>query len=138
MFNLSIKARSLVISSSFVGCVLVLGGAGIWGLNALERVISDTARAGTALGNQTESDMMHDGMRADVLYARQIALEGMDPERVSEVLADIKDHGENFESKVDDNLKLGLPTEVHAKIQALLPHIKAYHEATRDTARAAD
>jgi methyl-accepting chemotaxis protein len=137
MKNLSIKTRSLIITLAFVGCVVVLSGASIWGMGALEGVITRTSVAGTALTNQTASDMMHDAMRSDVLYARQIALEGADPEKVNGVLADVKDHGSTFETLVQDNLKLPLPAEVKAKIEALLPTVKSYHQATVATAKAA-
>jgi methyl-accepting chemotaxis protein len=137
MKNLSIKTRSLIITLAFVGCVAVLSGTSIWGMGALDGVISRTSVAGTALTNQTASDMMHDAMRSDVLYARQLSLEGADPVKFQEVLADVKDHGGTFETLVQDNLKLPLPAEVKAKIEALLPTVQSYRQATAATAKAA-
>ena len=137
MMKLSIKARSLLITSAFAGCVLVLAGAGLWGLSSLQDVISRTAVAGSALANQTASDMMHDAMRADVLFAHQIYLEGKAAEKATEVFAEIKDHGETFEGKIDENLKLNLPPDILAKIQDLLVHVKSYHVDTLATVKIA-
>ena len=137
MKNLSIKTRSLIITLAFVGCVAVLSGTSIWGMGALEGVINHVSVGSSASSNQTTSDMMHDAMRGDVLYARQIALEGGDAEKVKGVLADVKDHGSTFETLVEDNLKLPLPADVKSKIQELLPTVKAYHQSTLATTKAA-
>ncbi len=137
MINLSVKTRSVVISSAFVGCVLVLGGVGIWGIGSLSDIISRTAQAGSALGGQVESDMMHDAMRADVLMARQIYLEGKAAEESSQLYADVKEHGERFVRLVEENLTLGLPADVQTKLEELLPRVKAYYTDTAATAKAA-
>ncbi|MEQ1755389.1 MAG: methyl-accepting chemotaxis protein [Micropepsaceae bacterium] len=137
MFNLSIKTRSLLISLSFVGCVLVLAGAGLWGLIAMQSVISRTAAAGSALGNHTDSDMMHDALRADVQLARQFSLEGTAAVHAEEVLADVKDHGETFVAAIERNLKLALPEAIRAKQQEMLPYITAYEADAMATAKVA-
>lgn len=137
MFNLSIKSRSLLISISFVGCVLVLAGAGLWGSSALQNVISRTAAAGSVLANHTDSDMMHDALRADVLQAHQYSLEGTAAVHESEVLADVKDHGETFVAAIERNLKLEIPEDVRAKQQEMLPYIKAYAADAMATAKVA-
>jgi hypothetical protein len=47
MSSLSIKARSLVLTIAFFGCVLVLAGVSIWGVTALEAAAdTDAAAAG--------------------------------------------------------------------------------------------
>ncbi len=137
MFKMGISGRSLVISTAFVGCVLALGGAGIWGLWSLQDVIKRTSQAGVAIGNQTSSDMMHDAMRADVLLARQTYLEGKAAEQAKDIHDEVKDHGATFVSLVEGNLKLGLPPEVNAKIEELLPHVKAYQSDTMATVKVA-
>ena len=137
MVNLSVKTRSIVISSAFVCCVLVLGGVGIWGIGSLTDIITRTAQAGSALAAQVESDMMHDAMRADVLMARQIYLEGKAAEQSGALYADVKEHGERFVRLVEDNLKLGLPADVQTKMEELLPRVKAYNADTVATAKAA-
>lgn len=137
MKNLSIKTRSLIITSAFVGCVAVLTATSLWGEYSLETVLHRTAVAGTALTNQTASDMMHDAMRADVLSARLISIEGGDPSKVQEVLNDVKDHGSTFETLVKENLQLPLPDDVKAKIEALMPTVQAYHQSTLTTTKAA-
>lgn len=137
MINLSVQARSAVISSAFVGCVVVLGGAGIWGLTALEDVVKRTAQAGSALAGQVESDMMHDAMRADVLLARQYYLEGKAAEHATEVYDDVKEHSERFVRLVEDNMKLGLPADIQSVLEDLLPRVKAYAADTAATTKAA-
>jgi methyl-accepting chemotaxis protein len=137
MSGLSIKARSLILTLAFVGCVVVLGGVSIWGINALEGVIERKSHLSTALANHGSADMMHDAMRSDVLSARQLALEGGNPDQLRQVLADIKLRADKFVQNIDENLKLPLPGGISEEIRALQPVVGSYRDAALGTARAA-
>jgi methyl-accepting chemotaxis protein len=137
MSNLSIKARSLVLTLAFIGCVVVLGGVSIWGMTALEGVIEHKSHLSSALASHSEADMMHDAMRGDVLSARQLALEGGTPQALREVLANAEDHAAKFVGNVEENLKLPLSDEIRQDIQALLPLVRSYRDVTLSTARTA-
>lgn len=137
MSNLSIKARSLVLTIAFFGCVLILAGVSIWGMSALEGVIERKSHLSSAIASHGSADMMHDAMRGDVLNARQVALEGANPQALRRVLADAEAHAGKFVSDVEENLKRPLPDEIRREIEALLPVVRAYRDATLSTARAA-
>jgi methyl-accepting chemotaxis protein len=116
---------------------VILAGVSIWGMTALEGVIERKSHLSTAIASHGSADMMHDAMRGDVLNARQVALEGADPQALRRVLADVETHAVKFVSNVEDNLKLPLPDEIRREIEALLPVVRAYRDATESTARAA-
>jgi methyl-accepting chemotaxis protein len=137
MQNLSVKTRSLIISSAFVLCVLALGGAGLWGLNTLRGILHDTAGAGSVLRNHQYSDMMHDALRADVLLARQYHLEGTGAQKAPEIYKAIEDHGGEFITRFEDNLKADIPDSLKQKIQADLPHVKDYFADAQATGKIA-
>jgi methyl-accepting chemotaxis protein len=137
MTGLSIKARSLVLTMAFVGCIGVVGGVSIWGLTALEGVIERKSHLSTAISNHGAADMMHDAMRGDVLSARQIAQEGRDPAALRQVLADIKLHAEKFVQNIDQNLTLSLPQGISQEIRALQPVVRGYRDASMEAARVA-
>lgn len=137
MSNLSIKVRSLVLTLAFFGCVVVLAGVSIWGMTALESVIERKSVLSTALASHGSADMMHDAMRGDVLNARQVAAEGATPEAVRRVLADVEAHAGKFVANVEANRALTLPPEIRQQVEALLPVVRSYRDATLSTARAA-
>jgi methyl-accepting chemotaxis protein len=80
---------------------------------------------------------MHDALRSDVLLARQYNLEGTAAEKKDEIYKAIEEHGAEFVNKFEDNLKEEIPAEMKQKIQALLPHVKAYYTDAMETAKIA-
>ena len=137
MKNLSVKTRSIIISSAFVLCVLALGGAGLWGLATLQQIINNTSVAEEALSRHNYSDMMHDALRSDVLVAQQYHQEGTAAEKSGEIFKSIEEHGREFVSRAEENLQVDLPPELKKKVEDLLPNVKAYYADAQETAKTA-
>jgi methyl-accepting chemotaxis protein len=136
MIQLNIARRSIAISAAFVGGILLVAAPSLWGLEALDSKVIYAQGVGKAFGNQNEADMMHDALRADVLLAKQYAGEGA-TDKSAEVFTDIKEHGERFVRLVKENKEIDLPADLRAKVEAIEPHVVAYHEDALATAKAA-
>ena len=80
--------------------------------------------AQTALRNHLEADMMHDGIRADVLnalYASQ-----WKPGEREAVLAQLGEHAQWFRAALARNDSLPLPAEIRGLLEELGPSLQTY------------
>jgi methyl-accepting chemotaxis protein len=86
--------------------------------------------------NQKQADMMHDALRADVLYALQTGPEG--GAGTKEAIAnDIEEHVAEFEASFANLNALDLDSEVRLAIDNAMPLIQTYFAAARDVSATA-
>ncbi|MBK7784003.1 MAG: HAMP domain-containing protein [Gemmatimonadetes bacterium] len=80
--------------------------------------------AETALRNHLEGDMMHDGIRADVLNA--LFASQFNPGERDAVLAQLGEHAQWFRDALARNDSLPLNPEIRAQLQELRPALETY------------
>ncbi|WP_297575829.1 methyl-accepting chemotaxis protein [uncultured Deefgea sp.] len=113
----------------FVGAIAYLNN------NHLVQSIEAVSKGTTLLRNQTEADMMHDGIRADVLdMNRLFAVANPDPDEIKAVKAGLKEHLENFNRLVAENDQMPLPENERDALNALKPDLAEYVRMAQVTA----
>ncbi len=129
--NYSIPARLHMAGALALMGLLVTGGAGYIGLTqsnvGLEVAITSTS----AVLNQKNADMMHDALRADVLYALQIGPEGSAQLR-GEIADDLAGHIADFNQNIDTLRALPLDPAIRADVEAILPALSDYTAAAQN------
>ena len=126
-----VKQKLWAFAAFSIVATLVVGTVGYVGGARQTAALSQLNIKLGALRNHLEADMMHDALRADVLAALRAAANN-DATARAEVTADLKAHIDKFETNIEKNSALPLPTEVKAAIAAIEPALKAYELAAQD------
>ncbi|MEQ1566696.1 MAG: methyl-accepting chemotaxis protein [Myxococcota bacterium] len=129
--------RTLMMASAVSSAVLfTVGGAVGWRQHAAASDARERmAVTSEALRNHLEGDMMHDGIRGDVLavfFAAEHAPSGIQP-----ALADLKEHSAWFRRVMDANAELPLGPELRGLLDEARPALDAYLAAADALARLA-
>ena len=128
--NFSIPARLHTAGILALTGLLVTGGAGYIGLTQGNDGLTASITATSAVLNQKQADMMHDALRADVLYALQTGPDGSEQLR-GEIQTDVAAHIDNFSSSIANLMALDLDETVRAQVVQVLPLLQAYSEAAQ-------
>lgn len=123
--KLKLRAQLLLLAIIGVTTAILIAGVSMHRVNDVHSEMEQGVAITTGLRNHLEGDMMHDALRGDVLNA-QIAGMSTNVERGKEALADLKEHSENFRSKLEANKKLALPAEAKKMINDIGPALDAY------------
>lgn len=105
--------------------IIGMGISALWSEHVLETVIKDQSINSKILANHAETDMMHDGIRGDVLFALKAANEG-NAEDLTSAAADLKDHTETITTRVAENAALVTNANIKAALDAADAPVKAY------------
>lgn len=97
---------------------------------------SQLAIINTAMRNHLEGDMMHDGLRADVLAAIGKA-EGADVGEPKEILAELADHAAWFRRCLNENKGLALSPAIAAALGGIEVPLNNYIQSAEATAQLA-
>lgn len=123
--GLSIKQK--LLATSLVVAVLTASVSyfGYKGITRVHGALGAIATNSKALRNHLEGDMMHDGLRADVLAALFDAKHsnGKDKDQIAQ---DLADHSEWFRRTLSENEKLPLSPEIKKAISEAKPALDAY------------
>ncbi|QNM97300.1 methyl-accepting chemotaxis protein [Chitinimonas koreensis] len=144
MKQLSIKLRLLLLGAIAMAILLAVGLVGFVGSRNLVAAMEQSNRIVGVLRNQTEADMMHDAIRADVLNLfRLMAQPSQSADEFKAVHADLADHLDNFNRLIGENDRAELPPPQRAALDALKPDLEAYVRQAKEVsakfeARAAD
>ncbi|MFN3077533.1 MAG: methyl-accepting chemotaxis protein [Alphaproteobacteria bacterium] len=103
----------------------VIGGVGYWAINALATSLDEVTITGMALRNHLEGDMMHDGLRGDVLSALR-AGDTADAKAKEDIRGDLEEHAKKFRNVVAANEALPLNAEVRKALGSVGPARDAY------------
>ncbi len=134
--NFSIPARLHTAGFLALIGVAVTCYAGYHGLQTSSEGLKSSITATAAVMNQKQADMMHDALRADVLYALQTGPEG--GAGTKEAIAnDIEEHVAEFEASFANLNALDLDSEVRLAIDNAMPLIQTYFAAARDVSATA-
>ena len=128
--NFSIPARLHTAGILALTGLLVTGGAGYIGLTQSNDGLTASITATSAVQNQMQADMMHDALRADVLYALQTGPDGSEQLR-GEIQTDVAAHIDDFSSSIANLMALDLDETIRAQVVQVLPLLQAYGEAAQ-------
>ncbi len=128
--NFSIPARLHTAGALALIGLAVTGGAGYIGMTQSNAGLTASITATSAVLNQKHADMMHDALRADVLYALQTGPDGSQQTR-SEIQTDVAAHIADFTSSIANLTALDLAETIRAEVAHLLPLMLAYSDAAQ-------
>ena len=122
---MKINTRILITNLAFVCVVIVMAGIAIFELYSLDHIYKESKRISSALRNQVEADMMHDGLRADVLFAIKLASE-QDFEGRKGAIESTQEHVENFNRLIAEVEEMNVSDAVNAKLESLKEPLNRY------------
>ncbi len=122
---MKISTRVLLANMGFFLIVLVMGGLAVYQLIMLENVANRGASLAGALRNQMQADMMHDGLRADVLYAFKISEES-NPDSQKEAIDSTNEHVEIFNQSIAEVSALNISEKVNEALAQLKDPLEKY------------
>ena len=127
---MTIGRRFLIAGVIAIVALAAVSVLGVWGTREAAKGGAQISTISTAVRNHMEADMMHDALRADVLYALR---EGKAGNKNSQpgIAADTADHIKNFEEHIDANKALELPAEARQALDDIGPALPAYIEAAK-------
>ncbi|MEO8245407.1 MAG: methyl-accepting chemotaxis protein, partial [bacterium] len=134
--NISIQARLLVAAAASLVGVIATCGAGFVGLEHSNEGLGASITATSAVLNQMNGDMMHDALRADVLFAIMTGPDG-NPDTRAEIAADVADHSANFLTDLQTLGNLDLPSQIRKDVDRIKPLITDYVAAAQQVATSA-
>jgi methyl-accepting chemotaxis protein len=130
--NLSIKAKLACLAAVGAASTLTLLAVSTAGSANVGRSLKQAVDVSTALRHHVEADMLHDGLRADVMQA---IYDGEDANRrqLSTALQDIDQHSERFREVMASHGRLDLPSDVKAALDEIGPAMNAYVQTAHET-----
>jgi len=126
----TIGKRFLIAGIIAIIALVAVSVLGVWGTLEATKGSEQINVVATAVRNHMEADMMHDALRADVLYALR---EGKlaNKEAQPGITTDTADHIKNFEDHVAANKALDLPAAARKSLDDLDPVLPPYIEAAK-------
>ncbi|MCB1783834.1 MAG: MCP four helix bundle domain-containing protein [Alphaproteobacteria bacterium] len=122
---MKISTRILTTNSLFLIVVILLGSIAVFELYNTNNIYKQSTTIAAALRNQVEADMMHDGLRADVLYAIKLAQEDNQAERQDAINA-TSEHAQNFQRLISEVESANLSPSVNASLDHLKEPLSRY------------
>ena len=130
---MTLQQKMILSGVISVLAAIALGRIGYWGQTQMATALAHNQLSLQAMRNHLEGDMMHDGLRADVLNA--FVIDSSDSAAVSQLRSDLREHSEWFQRSLEANAKLPLGPEVSAAIAASRRRVEAVMTAIRADAR---
>ncbi|GAB2175822.1 methyl-accepting chemotaxis protein [Dongia sp. agr-C8] len=127
---MTIGKRFLIAGVIAIIALAAVSILGVWGTREAVQGSEQINIVSTAVRNHMEADMMHDALRADVLYALREGKTG-NKDAQPGIAADTADHIRNFEEHVEANKELDLPLEARKSLDDLGPVLPPYIEAAK-------
>jgi len=127
--------RNKLFGLSFAGLFLALavGLSGYWGITRTGAGLSEVALTSRALRNHMEADMMHDALRADVLFA----LVADNAKDQTTVWSQIEEHSKRFRNGLAANKELEIDPKVKAALEEAQPALEEYIQSAQEMAKLA-
>lgn len=129
--GLKISTKLLLLSVSGIMFTVLAGGTGYWVAGELGRAKDEIALNSAALVAQQRADMMHDGMRADVLAA-MLAGVNKKTEEGPELMKQAAEHSKIFDDAIKELDGLPLDKETHAAVGKVKPALDAYAKIVKE------
>jgi methyl-accepting chemotaxis protein len=120
----SIRQSVLIGGGAAAALTGIIAGAGFVEIAQLSRALDANTKSLQAVRRHVEGDMLHDGLRADVLAALSNPAEtGL---TIEQVQSDTSEHAAWFRRLVQENKEAGLDPEIVAALSAVEPLLDAY------------
>lgn len=120
--NLKISHKMWALSAFSMLIVLVVGGIGHWGVRRIAGQLHENVTVATAQHCSDLGDMMHDGIRADVLAA----ILAEDDQQRAAVKKDISEHATLFREQMKELTALPLPEKLAAAVASSQDGVEKY------------
>ena len=134
--NFSIPARLHTAGFMALIGVAVTCYAGYHGLKSSNTGLDASIMATKAVMNEKQADMMHDALRADVLFALLTGPEGGQSVKDS-IIGDVEAHIAEFETAFVNLNALDLTDDIRVAVDNTMPLIQTYFAAARDVSATA-
>lgn len=117
--------RRILFALAALGALgaFVAGGAGYYGTREVSQAMADSVRTSSVLRQVMVGDMMHDGIRADVL--RAVFAARTDPSQHDAVVEELTDHVQTYRDAVRD-AKTDASAAVLADLADVDPRLETY------------
>jgi len=126
----TIGKRFLIAGVIAIMALAAVSVLGVWGTSEAVKGSAQINIIATAVRNHMEADMMHDALRADVLYALREGKAG-NKDAQPGIAADTADHIKNFEDHIEANKAIDLPPDARKAIDEVGPALPPYIEAAK-------
>ena len=127
---MQLSLKNALSGLALVGVVGTVG-VGAMGWRSVDLVSAQLTQAtsmGDAMQASALADMMHDAIRADVLFSI-VSGASKDAKGVAQAKADLAEHGTELIKQLEATRSAGVPAAVRAQIEAALPTARAYAES---------
>ncbi len=125
------KQRSIKSTlMQFVGLVLMLligcNGWSLWQGHQFGIVVNEMHETNITVRRQMDSDMMHDGIRADVYRALLVSAQQTHAQHAQDIQKDIQEHTERLQKNMTENAKHPISLEVGKQLNDIQPSVTSY------------
>ena len=125
---MKISTKIILTNIGFFCIIGLLSVLAVYQLESLQKITAEQERISSALRSQIEADMMHDGLRADVLFALKAAAEN-EMSLKDEAVSSTAEHVENFKSQIAEVDKLDISKEVEDALASLREPLDRYSKS---------
>lgn len=129
---MTLRKKFIVFGIVLLAMFLALQGILLWTKSSLVHALHAQETIGEAIANHTHADMMHDGLRGDVLYALYLAQSNAGPESRKEALEEVAQHVADFRGYVEANKKLDLPPAIRTALESVEAPLNNYIKMASD------
>jgi methyl-accepting chemotaxis protein-1 (serine sensor receptor) len=134
--NISIGHKLLGFGILSTIMTITLGFCGWWVAHELGAAKDELALNSSAAAHQQLADMMHDGMRGDVMAAMVAGMKH-DVARGPELLKESEGHANTFKKAIAELDALPLPADIKGSLEKVRPAMENYLKATETFTRLA-
>ncbi|MBI2253737.1 MAG: methyl-accepting chemotaxis protein [Proteobacteria bacterium] len=128
---MSLRTRLLIASVVAVLGLAITAGLGLFGMDRSNTGLDISITSTSAVLNQKQADMMHDALRADVLFALVTGPKGA-PEDQQTIKSDLADHVASFEESIAKLQALPLAPEIRKAVDDVVSPLNAYIAAAKE------
>lgn len=127
MKSISLQKKFFLFSVISAVSVFVLAGVAYTTIGKLIAASQESKTANQLIQNHMQGDMMHDAIRGDVLHGI-LAYKDQNSATLETAAKDLTEHSAEFTQKVNENLALPLPKNMHDLIADLAPKLSDYQQ----------
>ncbi len=137
MFTQTTIPRKLTILVSLaIGALVIVGGAGFFGLLGSDRGLTKVNAVTVAVRQQMQADMMHDALRADVLMALRVGPAGTDADKMA-VQNDLEEHITSINESIHTLEGLDVSPDITKAVAGVADPLQVYTTTARAIAGSA-
>ncbi len=129
--NMKISSKLLMLSVSGFLFTGLAGGTGYWAASELGKAKEEISVSTSAVLHQMRADMMHDGMRGDVLAA-MLAGANRETDKAAELHKQVTEHMNVFNTSIAAMEKLPLDKATREALDKVKPAIQLYERKVNE------